>query len=114
MKNFIQPGETVSVTAPATVASGAGVAVGNLFGVAVHDAASGDPVEISTLGVFDLPKPNTQVWAAGDPLYWNGGQASKTAGTGNIFIGVALEPAANPSAIGRVRLNGVAPVALTS
>lgn len=114
MKNYIQPGETVTVTAPSTTTSGAGVAVGNLFGVAVTDAANGADVEIATCGVYTLPKPSTQVWAVGDPLYWSGTQATKTAGTGNIFIGVALKAAANPSTTGTVRLNGSAPVALTA
>ena len=64
MRNYVQPGNTVTVTAPYSVLSGAGVLVGSLFGVA------------------------------------------STSATGNTRIGVALAVAANPSGIGRVRLNG--------
>ncbi|MCU1324657.1 MAG: hypothetical protein JWN34_27, partial [Bryobacterales bacterium] len=56
MLNFINKGETVTVTAPYTVVSGAGVLVGRLFGVAADDIASGSIGEIVTRGVFELAK----------------------------------------------------------
>ncbi|ODA67103.1 hypothetical protein A7A08_01849 [Methyloligella halotolerans] len=56
MKNFVQPGNTITVPAPTAVASGDGVLVGSLFGVANYDAAPGEAVEIDAIGVFDLPK----------------------------------------------------------
>jgi predicted RecA/RadA family phage recombinase len=40
MKNYLQAGETVTVTAPADVTSGTLVVVGSLVGVAAFDAAS--------------------------------------------------------------------------
>ena len=54
MKNYIQDGETVTMTAPYTVTSGEGVIVGSIFGVAQTDAASGAAVSLVTEGVFDL------------------------------------------------------------
>ena len=39
-----------------SIASGDGVLVGSLFGVAANDFAAGDVVEIQTAGVFDLKK----------------------------------------------------------
>ncbi|MGR3782718.1 MAG: DUF2190 family protein [Albimonas sp.] len=113
MKNYIQPGAMMSVTAPATVASGAGVLVGMLFGVAAADAASGASVEIATAGVFDLPKTSAQAWTAGAPIYWDPAEAEATsaADAGNVLIGCAAAAAANPSATGRVRLNGAVPAA---
>jgi predicted RecA/RadA family phage recombinase len=109
MKNFIQPGEVVGVTAPAAVASGAGVLVGSLFGLATTDAASGAPVEIATRGVFDMAKVSAQAWTVGARIYWDDSTklATTTAASGaNKLIGVALRAADNPSATGRVLLSG--------
>ena len=43
MKNYFQPGHTITLTAPAAVTSGGGLLVGAIFGIAAHDAASGEP-----------------------------------------------------------------------
>lgn len=104
MKNFIQPGRTVTVPAPADVAAGAGVLVGALFGVAAFTALSGADVEISTEGVYELPKTSAQAWTVGALIYWTGSAATTTA-TDNTLIGHALKAAANPSATGIVRLS---------
>lgn len=107
MKNFIQSAAILSVTAPAVVASGDGVLVGTIFGVAQADAASGDPVEIVRGGVFDLPKVSAQAWTAGAKIYWDNGAGNcTTTASGNTLIGAAAEPAANPTATGRVVLDG--------
>ena len=39
MKNFIQPGDSLTVSAPYAVTSGQGVLIGALFGIAAYDAA---------------------------------------------------------------------------
>lgn len=109
MKNFIQTGDIVTVTAPANVSAGELVAVGGLVGVAVTDALSGAPVEIKTTGTFELAKTSAQAWASvGLTIYRDAstGLATTTAST-NPPIGVNLAVAANPSATGTVRLNGV-------
>lgn len=107
MKNFIQEGNRVSVPAPADVLSGAGVLVGSMFGVAVHDAVSGAQVLIQTNGVVSMPKVSAQAWTVGALVYWdNANKLVTTASSGNKLIGVAAEAAANPSANGIVRLNG--------
>ncbi len=111
-KNFIQPGRTVSVPAPYTVTSGQLVIVGMLAGVAQHAAASGATVEIDTEGVFDLVKTSAQAWTVGQAIYGTPASGvATTVTTANILIGVATAAAANPSATGRVRLNGSAPAA---
>jgi predicted RecA/RadA family phage recombinase len=56
MKNYIQEGDTLTVTAPAVVKSGELVQVGRIRGVAVTDAASGAQVELRTTGVYLLEK----------------------------------------------------------
>lgn len=107
MKNFIQPGDTITVPAPADVASGAGVLVGSLFGVASFDVKSGEEVEIATKGVFELPKTSAQAWTVGAPIYWDASnKVATSAASTNALIGVALAVAANPSSTGVVRLNG--------
>lgn len=113
MKNYIQPGDTVTVVAAADTLSGQGVRAGLLFGVASGDALTGQPVEIVTRGVFTLPKATGTAWTVGVALYWNGTACTTAAGTGNLFIGVPLLAQASGDTAGTVRLNGVAPAAQT-
>lgn len=106
MKNFIQPGETVTVAAPADVTSGSGVLVGKLFGVASFSALSGEDLEICTKGVYELPKTSAQAWTVGALIYWDGSKATTADASGaNTLIGHALKVAANPSPTGIVRLS---------
>jgi len=109
MKNYVQPGNTITLTAPYAVASGDGLLVGSVFGVASGDAANGTSVEAALVGVFDLKKVASQAWAVGDKVYWDNTnkEATKTA-TSNTLIGVATEAVANGAGdvVGRVRLNG--------
>jgi predicted RecA/RadA family phage recombinase len=108
MKNSVQRGQMVTILAAAVIASGELVRVGSLIGVAATSAQNGEPVELQTVGVFDLPKTSAQSWGVGDPIYAIAASALLTnvKGTGNYLVGVATETAANPSAVGRVRLNG--------
>ncbi|WP_439616663.1 DUF2190 family protein [Shinella sp.] len=106
-KNYIQPGEVVTVPAPYDVASGAGALVGKLFGVATGAYASGADAEIRTKGVFELPKVSAQAWTVGADIYWDDtAKNCTTTTTSNTLIGKALAVAANPSPTGVVRLNG--------
>ena len=114
MKNYVQPGETITVTAPADVLSGAGVKVGVLFGVAANDALSAAPVEIATCGVFELPKATGSAWTEGAAIYWNGTACTTATTAGNLLVGVAAVAALSADAVGTVRLNGSAPAAVTA
>lgn len=107
MKNFVQPGNTLTVPAPATVQSGDGVLIEDLFGVAAGNAGSGDPVDIVVAGVFDLPKVGSEAWDIGSRIYWTG-SACTTADEDNTLIGIAVAAVGTGSTetIGRVRLNG--------
>lgn len=112
MKNYIQQGDLMDVTAPANVASGDGVQVGSLFGVAVHDAASGKALVIKTKGVYELKKIESQAWTVGAKVYWdNSEKECTTDGTKGMLIGVAAEAVTDSATatLGKVRLNGVAP-----
>ena len=56
MKNFIATGNTLTITAEADIASGAGVLIGSIFGVATGPIANGAQGVINLTGVYDLPK----------------------------------------------------------
>lgn len=109
MRNYVQPGDTITVAAPADVKSGDGVLVGDLFGIATGDAKSGEDVEIKTTGVFELAKTSAQAWATvGLPVYWDAANKVVTsAAATNKLVGVNVAIAANPSTTGTVRLNGI-------
>lgn len=72
MKNYIQPGDKITVPAPATVVSGAGTVIGGgLFGVATHDAASAATCTFLVEGVVSLPKVSGVAFAVGDRVHWD-------------------------------------------
>lgn len=107
MKNHKQDGEVLSLTAPYDVASGGGVKIGAIIGVASSAALSGEPVQIKRRGVFVLAKTSAQAWSAGDKLYWDDtNKVLTTTATGNTLCGVAVDAAANPSASGVALLDG--------
>ena len=98
MKNFIEPGEILTVIAPALVASGDLVIVGSIIGVAATDAALGAEVAVAVEGVFALPKVVTDVIAVGDKLYWATATSNLTItpGTGSKpLAGLATAAAGN-------------------
>lgn len=109
MKNYVQPGDIVTVTAGANIASGAGVLTGKMFGVAMADIANGADGEVKTTGVFDLPKAASQAWTVGALVYWdNTAKNCTTTATSNTLIGAAVLAVGSGAGetVGRVRLNG--------
>jgi len=116
MKNYNQPGYVLTIAAPAAKLSGEGVVAGLMFGVALHDAASGAQLAMTLEGVVTLAKTSAQAWTLGQAIYYIPATNLTTTATttGNLFIGVAAAIADNPSATGRVVLNASAPTALTS
>jgi predicted RecA/RadA family phage recombinase len=96
MKNYIQDGDTITVAAPAAVASGDFVQVGRIRGIAVTSAASGAAVELQTKGVFSIPKLGSEEFATvGLPVYCvlsgNGVKTVTTASTtANVLVGINL------------------------
>jgi len=65
MKNSVQNGEVLTLTAPYNVSSGGGMLVGSIFGVAATTVLSGASVEAEVLGVFELAKVSAQAWTVG-------------------------------------------------
>lgn len=105
--NYVQPGNTVTIPAPAAVQSGGVVIAGAIVGVAQIDADVGADVDVDTVGVWDLPKVSALAVSLGDVIYWDAaaGLANKTSAS-NTKLGVAVAAAANPSGTVRVRLSG--------
>lgn len=108
MKNYVNSGATVTLAAAAAaIKSGEGVLTGAMFGVAQHDAASGEEVTVVRFGQFELAKVSAQAWTLGAKLYWDGtANLVTTVVSGNTLIGCAGAAAANPSVSGVVILDG--------
>lgn len=107
MKNFVQDGEIVTVTAPYAVTPGQGVLVGTIFGVAMNTAANGAEVEISRTGVFDITTLSTDTFTAGALIYWdNGNRRLTSTSAGNRLVGAALLAKGSGPATTTVVLDG--------
>lgn len=112
-KNYIQPGDVLTFTAPGGgVVSGTLYIIGGIPVIAMQTVAATLPFEGKVDGVWELPKVGSQAWTAGDKVYWDAGnaRATKTATDGPL-IGVAAKDVANGAGdiLGNVRLNGAAP-----
>jgi predicted RecA/RadA family phage recombinase len=107
-RNFVQPGETLTFTAPYDVASGAGFLVGVVFAVALNAALSGKTVEGNRVGVWTLAKATGEAWTdKTTKLYWdNTAKKVTSTSTSNTLIGVAAAGAASGDTSGKVLLNG--------
>ncbi len=108
MKNYIQDGDEVTLTAPYTVVAGAGALITGIFGVAQDDIANAASGVFLTEGVFDLKALTTDTFAVGDVVYWDDTNKRCTStSSANTKIGAATAVKASGPAIVRVRLNGV-------
>jgi len=104
MKNFVQPGDFVTVTAPTGgVVSGQLLIVKALVGVCAWDAAAGAQVEIATVGEFDLAKTAADVFNPGDVAKVAVG-SNIIAVAGTLGIGWVMQAAAAGSTTVRVLL----------
>ena len=105
MTNYIQSGNTITITAPRTVLSGEGVLLGNIFGIANNAATSADTdLEITRRGVFDIAK-DSSVPVAGYPAYWdNSGFTVTAVPNGTRPIGAFAAAALTGDATGRVAI----------
>jgi predicted RecA/RadA family phage recombinase len=109
MKNYIQDGEYLDLTAPYDVASGGGALVGITFGVAVTSVLSGAVGSFATCGVFTMSKGTgaSTGGAQGTAAYWNNTSKVITAvSSGNTKVGVFAATCLDADATCRVRLNG--------
>lgn len=109
MKNFVQPGDVLTLVAPADCKSGDVITVGAFTGVATYDAKAGQEIETAIVGVFELAKAAGAL-EPGALVYWDAGakKATGSAGEGDaLLIGAAVSAAGADAATCRVRLNGI-------
>lgn len=96
MKNYINPGRILMLTAPSGgVVSGTAYLIGSLLVVATVTAAEGAAFGALTCGVVELPKAVEDGFTEGEKLYWDNSakKITDTAG-GNTLIGTAVAPVA--------------------
>jgi predicted RecA/RadA family phage recombinase len=107
MKNKVQSGKVMPVTAPYAVTGGQGMQVGALFGVASGDAANGAEVQIDREGVFDITAVTADTGAQGAKVYWdNAARKITTTATNNTLVGVLAAAKSNGDTTARVLLDG--------
>ena len=71
-KNYVQDGRVINWTnGGSAVSSGDVVVVGTLLGVALVDIAASETGAVQIEGVFNLPKADAAVIAAGETLTWD-------------------------------------------
>lgn len=110
MKNYVQEGRSLPLTAPRALSAGGGFLVGAIFAVAASDAANGAPVEGQREGVFDLAKEPALAIAGGVRVFWdNTNFRVTTTATGNFCIGYAAAAALAGDATVRVVLSPSTP-----
>lgn len=104
--NHIQPGEVMSFTAAAALASGAGVKIGVRIGVALQALAIGETGSVAVTGVWSLPKLSTDVVTQGALLYWDDTNKRLTlTSAGNTLAGYAFEAAGSGVTSVAIKLN---------
>ncbi len=102
MKNFVQPGHTVTITAPTAYNSGDVVIVGALTGIAANTAETGGTLDVAMSGVYSLP--TVTEFDVGDVVGWDAeNKVAVEASTGGAEIGIAVGSSATTV---KVRLNG--------
>ncbi|MET3517807.1 MULTISPECIES: DUF2190 family protein [unclassified Pseudacidovorax] len=114
MKNYVQPGDTIEVSAAAAaVDSGDLVVIGSHLAVANHGAAVGEPFNAKLSGVFELPKVAGAAWTRGQQLMWDASAGAfvavgaTSAGDVTGAGATAWEPALAAATVGLVRLAGI-------
>lgn len=107
-KNYVSEGSTIPVTLSGDVASGDGIVVGTLLGVALESGGSGDVVSVAIEGVWDLPALEAADIAVGAKFYWDvsaGEAISALPASGDLDGGaIAIEASGATSTTVRVKL----------
>ncbi len=95
MKNFVQNGSSLDLTASAAYSSGELVIEGNLVGVAVTDIASGEVGAVSVTGVFEFDKEAAATLAQGDIAYYDSSTKKLDDTTSNPAVGFVVSVTGN-------------------
>jgi predicted RecA/RadA family phage recombinase len=107
MRNYVQAGDVIAAIAPYALASGQGVLVGSMFGVAAYDAANGALANIKRKGVFDITALTADTGTVGAKVYWDDTARRLTVtAAGNTLVGCLALAKAGTDATARVLLDG--------
>jgi predicted RecA/RadA family phage recombinase len=107
MKNFVQHGYVISLTAPYAVTSGDGMLVGSLFGVATTTAANGGSVEALVRGVIKITALSTDTGTVGTKVYWdNTNKRITTTAGSHTLVGCLTVAKTSGQTTATVLLNG--------
>lgn len=109
MKNYIQKGDTLELTAPAGgVVAGTAYKIGDMILVAMVTAAAGEKVSFSRTGVFSLAKESTTAaFAEGEKVYFDSGsELMDEQAVGRFFAGTCVKAAGATDATVEMVLNG--------
>jgi len=111
-----QTGDNLDYTPGSAVEAGDVVISNDQAGVVQTDLAANELGSIRVRGVVEFKKDASAI-SAGDPVYWDndgteaggttGGAATGTVGSGNFFIGRALEAAGTAVNVVDVALNSI-------
>ena len=99
------------------ISSGDVVDLGSFCGIALEDIAASTGVGTVNVGGVEaeLTSDTGTAWSVGDPVYWTGSAATKTAGS-NTPLGIVTQAKASGGTTGRIALIGInaAPTALAN
>lgn len=112
MKNYVLSGDRITVPAPADLASGQAVLIGDLFGVASTSAKLGEPVTLRTHGVFLLAKKPEDVIAIGARLHFDAVAGRLVLAADGPYVAIAWAEAPADSEAVEARITGTALSAL--
>ncbi len=110
MRTYIQPGLTLTLTAPTGgVVAGTPLLIGTLVVVPATTAAQTLPFDGHVEGVFTCPKATGAAWTEGQVLYWDSaaGNFATAASATARRAGAAVVAAGSADTTGVVRLNNV-------
>ncbi|MDQ0422296.1 putative RecA/RadA family phage recombinase [Peteryoungia aggregata LMG 23059] len=106
MKTFVQPGKTLTLTAPAGgVVSGKFYKIGAFFGVAHQSAVAGAKFDLECGGVYGLEKVAGNTFAEGADVYATPAGLMTSVASGNTKVGATTAVAAAGDVNAQVRLN---------
>lgn len=104
MKNYIQEGEVITVTAGVYITGGSMVKVGDMIGIAVTDIANGAKGEVNLEGVYEVGKEADDI-AIGVKLYYKAATGTvTTTATSNTFAGYAFAAAGTSATVVLLKL----------
>lgn len=107
MKSFVQPGNVITIPAPAATTSGDIVIVGELVGVACGHAAAAAPLDLALSGVYELPKVAADAVTVGAAIYYDATAKLLTTDDNegaNEKVGAAVAAAASATGSVKVRI----------